>query len=219
METTSNHALLMDRIYRFQRYIYDLTRKYYLLGRDRLIRQMRIEPGERILEIGCGTARNLILMARRHPQVRFYGLDASKEMLITAEAKVKRAGLEDRIALRQCLAEELDAKKTFDLDAPFDGIFFSYSLSMIPAWKEALQTAFEQLQPDGKLAIVDFCDQQDLPRWFRKILAAWLFWFHVRRDPALLNFLPILSNREQAKLQIEYLYKRYAFMATITKQN
>ena len=32
----------MDKMYRHQRYFYDLTRKYYLLGRDRLINEMKI---------------------------------------------------------------------------------------------------------------------------------------------------------------------------------
>lgn len=217
MNATPNHAQMMDRIYRFQRYIYDITRKYYLLGRDRLIREMRIEPGDRILEIGCGTARNLILMAHDHPQAHFYGLDASHEMLITAETKVKRAGLHDRITLRHCLAEECDAKKTFGLDTPFDGIFFSYSLSMIPSWRNALQIAFQQLQPDGELAMVDFCDQLELPRWFRAMLTKWLSWFHVRHEPELLRFLPILATRTQAHLTIQYLYGRYAFRATLIK--
>ena len=55
----------MDRMYRHQRYFYDLTRKYYLLGRDRLIREMKISGGENILEIGCGTARNLIILGEK----------------------------------------------------------------------------------------------------------------------------------------------------------
>ena len=42
MNVESNHAQLMDRIYRFQRFFYDATRKYYLLGRDRLILDMDI---------------------------------------------------------------------------------------------------------------------------------------------------------------------------------
>ena len=37
----SNHAALMNSIYRRQRHIYDFTRKYYLFGRDRLIGMMR----------------------------------------------------------------------------------------------------------------------------------------------------------------------------------
>jgi S-adenosylmethionine-diacylgycerolhomoserine-N-methlytransferase len=39
----------MDRMYRMQRYFYDLTRKYYLLGRDRLLTELDVQPGERVL--------------------------------------------------------------------------------------------------------------------------------------------------------------------------
>src|ERR1700689_5152879 len=98
----------MDEMYRWTRYVYDFTRKYYLLGRDRLLRDMELRPGDRVLEIGCGTARNLILLARQRPDVACYGLDASNEMLATAETKVKSRGLADRVTLRVCLAEELD---------------------------------------------------------------------------------------------------------------
>ena len=61
----SDHRAHMDGIYRYQRYIYDLTRKYYLLGRDRLLADLEPPDGGTILEIGCGTGRNLVLAARR----------------------------------------------------------------------------------------------------------------------------------------------------------
>ena len=67
----ADEAALMDRIYRRQRYVYDLTRKYYLLGRDELIDRLAPPADGRVLEIGCGTARNLIAAARRWPQARF----------------------------------------------------------------------------------------------------------------------------------------------------
>ena len=54
----------MDAIYRGQRHIYDLTRKYYLLGGDGLIHDLAPPAGGSILEVGCGTARNLIAAAR-----------------------------------------------------------------------------------------------------------------------------------------------------------
>ncbi len=57
----------MDRMYRFQRHIYDATRRFYLLGRERLIAELDVPPGGSVLEIGCGTGRNLILVARRYP--------------------------------------------------------------------------------------------------------------------------------------------------------
>ena len=49
----------MNRMYRRQRHIYDGTRRYYLLGRDRLISGLKPAPGASVLEIGCGTGRNL----------------------------------------------------------------------------------------------------------------------------------------------------------------
>ncbi|MEO0441817.1 MAG: SAM-dependent methyltransferase, partial [Pseudomonadota bacterium] len=62
---SERHARLMDRVYRSQSGLYDVTRKYYLLGRDQLIRDLAPPPGGRVLEIGCGTARNLICAARQ----------------------------------------------------------------------------------------------------------------------------------------------------------
>ena len=43
-------------------------RKYYLLGRDRLVRELDAKPGDRIVEVGCGTARNLVRAARVYPE-------------------------------------------------------------------------------------------------------------------------------------------------------
>src|SRR5271163_945163 len=80
----------MDRMYRRQRHIYDFTRKFYLLGRDRLIDGLAPPTGARVLEVGCGTGRNLIRAARRHPAIRGYGVDISEEMLSTARVRIER---------------------------------------------------------------------------------------------------------------------------------
>ena len=61
----------MDKMYRHQRYFYDFTRKYYLLGRDKLIDEMNVQKDENILEIGCGTGRNLSILAKRHSENKF----------------------------------------------------------------------------------------------------------------------------------------------------
>ncbi len=74
----------MNNMYRYTRHVYDASRKFYLLGRDRLINELAAQPGEIVIEVGCGTARNLIKMAQKYPATRFYGLDASEEMLKTA---------------------------------------------------------------------------------------------------------------------------------------
>ena len=150
------HAGLMDRTYRRQRYVYDFTRKYYLFGRDQLIRRLALAPGASLVEVGCGTARNLITIARAYPQARLYGLDASDAMLETAQAAICRAGLEHRITLMQGLAEDLTAEQ-FAVEG-FDSVLFSYSLSMIPDWRAALAAGAAALSPFGRLHVVDFGD-------------------------------------------------------------
>jgi S-adenosylmethionine-diacylgycerolhomoserine-N-methlytransferase len=68
--TTAHATDLMNRIYRHQRHIYDFSRKYFLLGRGRVIGELDARDGARVLEIGCGTGRNLILAARKCPGAR-----------------------------------------------------------------------------------------------------------------------------------------------------
>ena len=107
----------MNKMYHWTRYIYDVTRKYYLLGRDRLLNDMELQPGDRVLEIGCGTARNLIKLAKQRPDIRCFGLDASTDMLAIAAAKVKvrRPGQDHPQALpgrRTQLRENLRTERT-----------------------------------------------------------------------------------------------------------
>src|SRR5262245_23648909 len=105
----ATHAELMDGLYRWQRHIYDLTRKYYLLGRDRLIAGLNVPAGGTVLELGCGTGRNLILAARRYPDAHFFGLDISSEMLETARVSIGREGLAERVMLAKGDATDFDA--------------------------------------------------------------------------------------------------------------
>ena len=178
MSTTLANAGLMDRIYRRQRHVYDFSRKYYLLGRDRLIDGLAPPPGGRVLEIGCGTARNLIAVAHRHPATPLFGIDLSLEMLDTARRRVEREGLDGRVRLAHADATHFDPALLFGVPG-FSRIFFSYTLSMIPEWERALAQSVVWLQPGGELHLVDFGGQERLPRWFRGSLRQWLALFHV----------------------------------------
>ena len=89
----------MNRMYRRQRHIYDATRRYYLLGRDQLIANLRPEAGATVMEIGCGTGRNLVYPPGLYPEARYFGIDVSTEMLTSAISKIARRGLKDRISV------------------------------------------------------------------------------------------------------------------------
>ena len=204
---TVPHARLMDRVYRYQRHVYDFTRKYYLLGRDRLIAGLALPPGANLVEVGCGTGRNLIAIARRYPGTQLYGLDASEAMLETARAAVRRTGLAHRITLAQGLAEQL-SPTSFGLES-FDNILFSYSLSMIPDWRAALAASFAGLAPHGRLHVVDFGDLNGLGRLAQYILRAWLALFHV--SPRV-EFLEELEDAIGKQGRLTLLPGRYAFI-------
>ena len=207
----------MDRMYRFQRFFYDATRKYYLLGRDQLLREINLKPGEHILEIGCGTGRNLIILAKRHPKTHFYGLDASAVMLETARNNINSAGLSN-IILKTVLADDFLFDTTFKLGKRFDKIFFSYSISMIPPWRESIENALENLKPGGDLFLVDFYDQKDLPKGFQRLLKWWLTKFHVKLWEGLIPYLRSLEETGRGKLTIIPLFRRYSFIAKFEKK-
>lgn len=205
-----SHGALMDRVYRRQRHFYDLTRRYYLFGRDRLIRTLDLRPGESLVEVGCGTARNLVAIARRHPGAKLFGIDASQAMLETAAHAVARAGLSERIALLHGYAEAL-APALFGRLGGFDHVVFSYSLSMIPDWRRALAAANEALSPTGRLHIVDFGDLEGLGRAGKTMLRSWLRQFHVEPRVEILHFLE-KARLEDGDAELWISPGRYAFL-------
>jgi S-adenosylmethionine-diacylgycerolhomoserine-N-methlytransferase len=214
--STGDHARHMDGIYRYQRYVYDATRKYYLLGRDLLLDDLRPPIGGTVLEIGCGTGRNLILAARRYPNARFYGFDISGVMLDTAAANIRRAKLADRITLAQADAGAFDASAVFGIDR-FDRIFISYALSMIPPWRATLPIAVDALAPTGRLHIVDFGQQERLPRWFRAGLRHWLAKFTVEPRAELEAELRTVVSARGARMRFDRLLRGYAEYAVVEK--
>ena len=213
---TADAAQHMDGIYRYQRYIYDATRKYYLLGRDRMIAGLSPPPGGTVLEIGCGTGRNLILAAKRYPNAQFYGFDISNEMLTTARASVARAGLADRIKLAQGDATSFDVQEMFGI-ASVDRAFCSYTLSMIPPWEAVLPQAVQCVGPTGSVHVVDFGDMGGWPKWFGSAMYAWLSKFTVYPRESLESALQAAADDAGARLSFEVLYRRYAQLGVITK--
>ena len=206
----ANAHLAMDQMYRRQRYIYDLTRKYYLFGRDKLIQELPVGKHEHICEVGCGTARNLVLLAKRHPTTTFYGIDASSEMLKTAQASVQAAGLGSQVKLATALSTDFSGG-LFDRAAPFDRLIYSYSLSMMDDWRNALEHGLTQLKPGGTIHVVDFGNQEGLPRWFKKLLGTWLDQFHVRFRPEVRAWFEEQERAGRGRMSHRNVMRGYAY--------
>lgn len=206
----------MNRMYRYQRHIYDATRRYYLLGRDRLLAELRPESGQRVLEIGCGTGRNLVQAARMYPSAAFYGLDVSTEMLTQAISAIGRAGLNRSVRVAHGDATSFGAQAVFGQAIAFDHVMISYSLSMIPNWTAVIDRAIANLGPGGRLHIVDFGDQRRLPRLGRTLLRRWLNLFDVTPRDDLEDVLMKVATRTEARLLFDRPLLGYAQYAVLT---
>jgi S-adenosylmethionine-diacylgycerolhomoserine-N-methlytransferase len=205
----------MNRMYRRQRHIYDGTRRYYLLGRDRLIANLKPGAGANVLEIGCGTGRNLVLAAGLFPDARWFGIDVSTEMLTSAITAIARRRLTSRIRVAHGDATAFDPQLLFGIPS-FDHVMISYSLSMIPNWTSVLEAAISRLKPGGRLHIVDFGEQERLPGIARTLLLRWLKMFDVTPRDDLERVLSATARSSNAALSFERPFHGYAQYAVLT---
>ncbi|MDH6269215.1 S-adenosylmethionine-diacylgycerolhomoserine-N-methyltransferase [Rhizobium sp. SG_E_25_P2] len=210
----SSHSSLMDDIYRHQRHIYDLTRKYYLLGRDETIRGLTMTARQSLLEVGCGTGRNLVVAGRLFPGIRPFGLDISAEMLASAQ---KRLTIEGMPAPVLKLADATSfAPNEFGV-AGFDRILISYALSMIPDWQQTIEQCVNALKPGGSLHVVDFGQQEGLPSPFRAVLFAWLGRFHVAPRAKLRMAMEKTAALHDCDFEFHPIKRGYAWRAIIRR--
>jgi S-adenosylmethionine-diacylgycerolhomoserine-N-methlytransferase len=170
-----SHRRFLNRYYGQVRHLYDVTRKYYLFGRDATLDELSGEPWQRLVEVGCGTGRNLKKLQARRPHARFAGIDASDAMLRHASSRCPFA------TLRHGFAEDADLRAL--LDAPPDRILFLYCLSMMIDPLAALENAQRALAPGGEVVVVDFGDLASLPWPVKAGLRAFLSRFHVQPLP------------------------------------
>ncbi len=177
-----------------------------------MIEVLEVPAGGSVLEMGCGTGRNLVAVGRRHPDARLYGFDISGEMLKTAHRNVERSGLGIRLAEGDaCL---FDPKAAFG-EASFDRVYFSYTLSMIPDWTAALAHGLSLVKDGGRLSVVDFGFCEGLGAPVRSLLHGWLTLFHVTPRVALETEMARLANASGRKLHFERPARGYAQLGSI----
>ncbi|MBN8428969.1 MAG: methyltransferase domain-containing protein [Xanthomonadales bacterium] len=116
-----------------------------------LLMHARIAPGERVLDVGCGTGTLLLQLASHVREARLAGVDADPEMLRQAEAKAVAAGFVMYLAPAWA-----DALPFGDgaFDVVLSSLFFHH---LQPADKEqSLREIWRVLRPGGRVLIADF---------------------------------------------------------------
>lgn len=191
MSEAAVHGTALERYYRFHSRIYDATRWSFLFGREEVLRRvLRVGNPRRILEVGCGTGRNLVSLRRLFPEAHLTGVDLSEQMLAIAATK----DLDDQVTL---LRRSYSLPVHADGEA-FDLVLFSYALSMFnPGWEQAIDAAWGDLDEGGIIAVVDFSHSRC--SWFRR----WMGVNHVRMENHLWprlsqKFVPLLDERFSA---------------------
>jgi ubiquinone/menaquinone biosynthesis C-methylase UbiE len=116
-----------------------------------LIRQAQIEPGHRVLDLGCGTGTLTILIKQTHPQSDVVGLDGDPTILAIARAKATKAGVD--IAFDHGMAFQMPYP-----DHSFDRVLSSLVLHHLTTENKqrALREVFRVLRPGGEVHVVDF---------------------------------------------------------------
>ncbi len=141
--------------------LYDPAQRWLLREgtiKQRLVAEATVAPGQRALDLGCGTGTLGILLLRQYPHARVVGLDRDAGMLWRAQTKARRAGTP--MHLDQGTAVQLPY-----VDGGFDWVMASLMLHhLLPAdQRQALREAFRVLRPGGQVLVADFGRPQTLP--------------------------------------------------------
>jgi ubiquinone/menaquinone biosynthesis C-methylase UbiE len=117
--------------------------------RRKAVERLALKPGARVLEVGCGTGRNLSLLREKVGESgQVYGVDLSEGMLADAQEMCARKRWDNVTLIRSDAAQ-------YNVPEAVDGVLFSLSYAVMPHHREVLRHAWEQLRPGGSLVIMD----------------------------------------------------------------
>jgi ubiquinone/menaquinone biosynthesis C-methylase UbiE len=132
----------------------------------RVIHHMDIQPGDHILDLGCGTGRNARLMCRYlNANGHITGMDISEHM----EMQFRRKFEKDKRV--EFIKQRID--QLFNLHKVYDKVFISFVIHGFPheVRDSVIENAFNHLNPGGSFFILDYAEfDMDKMPWFHRLI-------------------------------------------------
>lgn len=113
----------------------------------------QFQPGDRILELACGTGEDAVWLARRG--LRVTALDASAAMLAIAARKIEQASLDSRVSLQRVTLQQLITGDWHPDGPGFDGVLSNFGgLNTISNWRGLAARLAAMVKPGGRMVLV-----------------------------------------------------------------
>lgn len=181
--------------------IYDCWSKIYdhsfalLVGnrQRRAVEQLRLQPGDRVLDLGVGTG----MMLHAYPcYVTVVGMDLSGGMLRRAADKRSQLGL------GHCQLLQADAMVPPFAEMSFDHVMISHTISVVSGPDRLLNLAAKLIKPGGRIVLLNhFQSTHPMIAWFEKVLNPIFMKIGWRSD------LPMEDVLRGADVEVEYCFK------------
>lgn len=121
--------------------------------REEAIRRLDLNPGDKVLDLGCGTGLNFkYIEERTGPQGFILGIDSSFGMLHQARDCIKRNKWSNIALIQGDLTEIAFSNHA---NEQFDAVIFSYLLTTLSRYKAAIDSAFQVLKRGGRIVLAD----------------------------------------------------------------
>ncbi len=156
-----------------KRYDFAIFYIYRLIGlrietyRRRAVDLLRLKPGDRVVDLGCGTGLSFpLIVARIGPQGRLIGVDLTPEMLECAQARVEEAGWNNVELIQSDIAD-------YGFPQGINAVFSTGAFGFVSEYDRVVEKVSRALVPGGRLVIVDGKRSERWPPWLFKLFV-WL---------------------------------------------